>query len=81
MDLPGGPRYRIGPGLALPAARSNVYALKAAMFRDLGAAVYGERTSRGGTDTADKIERLVKALSRQEAEQGLGDTDAPRPGF
>jgi len=44
-----------------------------AMFRDLGAAVYAERTGRGGTDTADKIERLVKALSQQEAEQGLGD--------
>jgi hypothetical protein len=52
-----------------------------AMFRDLGAAVYAERTGRGGTDTADKIERLVKALSQQEAEQGLGDTDAPASGF
>ena len=51
-----------------------------AMFRDLGAAVYAERTGRGGTDTADKIERLVKALSQQEAEQGLGDTDTPPGG-
>src|SRR5215469_1069952 len=51
-----------------------------AMFRDLGAAVYAERTGRGGTDTADKIERLVKALSRQEAEQGFGDTDTPPGG-
>ena len=52
-----------------------------AMFRDLGAAVYAERTGRGGTDTADKIERLVKALSQQEAEQGLGDdgTSPPMP--
>jgi hypothetical protein len=50
-----------------------------AMFRDLGAAVYAERTGRGGTDTADKIERLVTALSQQEAEQGLGDTDGPAP--
>src|SRR6266849_7545123 len=50
-----------------------------AMFRDLGAAVYAERTERGGTDTADKIERLVAALSEQEAEQGLGDTDGPSP--
>jgi hypothetical protein len=48
-----------------------------AMFRDLGAAVYAERTGRGGTDTADKIERLVKALSEQEASQGLGDETAP----
>src|SRR6266568_1923784 len=50
-----------------------------AMFRDLGAAVYAERTGRGGTDTADKIERLVSALQQQEAEQGLGDTDGPAP--
>jgi hypothetical protein len=52
-----------------------------AMFRDLGAAVYAERTGRGGTDTADKIERLVKALSEQEANQGLGDdgTSPPPP--
>ncbi len=44
-----------------------------AMFRDLGAAVYAERTGRGGPDNAGKIDRLVSALSRQEAEQGLGD--------
>lgn len=44
-----------------------------AMFRDLGAAIYAERTGRAGTDNADKIERLVQALSKQEAEQGLGD--------
>ena len=50
-----------------------------AMFRDLGAAVYAERTGRGGTDTADKIERLVTALKQQEAEQGLGDTSGPAP--
>jgi hypothetical protein len=50
-----------------------------AMFRDLGATVYAERTGRGGTDTADKIDRLVTALSQQEAEQGLGDTDGPPP--
>jgi hypothetical protein len=51
-----------------------------AMFRDLGAAVYAERTDRGGPDGADKIERLVKALSRQEAEQGLGDGPPPPAG-
>jgi hypothetical protein len=44
-----------------------------AMFRDLGATVYAERTGRGGPDSAAKIDRLVQALSRQEAEQGLGD--------
>jgi hypothetical protein len=47
-----------------------------AMFRDLGAAVYAERTGRGGPEGAAKIDRLVKALSRQEAEQGLGDTSS-----
>jgi hypothetical protein len=50
-----------------------------AMFRDLGAAVYAERTGRGGTDTADKIERLVNALQQQEADQGLGDTNGSAP--
>ena len=50
-----------------------------AMFRDLGAAVYAERTGRGGPDGAKKIERLVKALSRQEAEQGLGDPSGQPP--
>jgi hypothetical protein len=48
-----------------------------AMFRELGAAVYAERTSRAGTDTADKIERLVKALQQQEAQDGLGGTHPP----
>jgi hypothetical protein len=51
-----------------------------AMFRDLGAAVYAERTGRGGPDGADKIERLIKALSRQEAEQGFGDGSGTAPG-
>jgi hypothetical protein len=51
-----------------------------AMFRDLGAAVYAERTGRGGSDGAAKIDRLVKALSRQEAEQGLGDSSSSPTG-
>jgi hypothetical protein len=51
-----------------------------AMFRELGAAVYAERTGRGGTDTNDKIERLVKALSQQESQQGLGGGAPPTPG-
>jgi hypothetical protein len=51
-----------------------------AMFRDLGAAVYAERTGRGGPDGAAKIDRLVKALSRQEAEQGLGDSSSSPAG-
>ena len=45
-----------------------------AMFRDLGAALYAERTGRAGPDNSAKMDRLVQALQRQEAEQGLGDT-------
>jgi hypothetical protein len=48
-----------------------------AMFRELGAAVYADRTGRASADTAAKIERLVKALSEQEASQGLGDGSGP----
>ena len=50
-----------------------------AMFRDLGATVYAERTGRGTPDSQGKIDRLVDALSRQEASQGLGDPDASAP--
>ena len=50
-----------------------------AMFRDLGATVYAERTGRGTPDSKGKIDRLVDALSRQEASQGLGDPDASTP--
>ncbi|HEY9243777.1 MAG TPA: hypothetical protein VIP48_17470, partial [Streptosporangiaceae bacterium] len=46
-----------------------------ALFRDLGAAVYAERTGRGSPDSQERIGRLVDALSRQEADQGLGETD------
>jgi hypothetical protein len=46
-----------------------------ALFRDLGAAVYAERTGRGSPDSKERIDRLVDALSRQEADQGLGETD------
>jgi hypothetical protein len=50
-----------------------------AIFRDLGAAIYAERTGRAGADNQEKIDRLVEALSRQEADQGLGDTDGGTP--
>jgi hypothetical protein len=50
-----------------------------ALFRDLGAAVYAERTGRAAPDSKERIDRLVDALSRQEKEQGLGDTDGHRP--
>jgi hypothetical protein len=51
-----------------------------AMFRDLGAALYAERTGRAGADNAAKMDRLVEALKRQEAEQGLGDGSGQPPG-
>jgi hypothetical protein len=50
-----------------------------AIFRDLGAAVYAERTGRASAENKEKIDRLVDALSRQEAEQGLGDSDGNTP--
>jgi len=50
-----------------------------ALFRDLGAAVYAERTGRGSPDSKERIDRLVDALSRQEADQGLGDPDGKAP--
>jgi uncharacterized membrane protein YgcG len=50
-----------------------------AMFPDLGATVYAERTGRGTPDSKGKIDRLVDALSRQEASQGLGDPDGSAP--
>jgi hypothetical protein len=52
-----------------------------AMFRDLGAALYAERTGRAGADNTAKMDRLVDALKRQESEQGLGDgADPPAAG-
>jgi len=50
-----------------------------AIFRDLGAAVYAERTGRASAENKEKIDRLVDALSRQEAEQGLGDANGTTP--
>jgi hypothetical protein len=50
-----------------------------ALFRDLGAAVYAERTGRAAPDSKERIDRLVDALSRQEKEQGLGETNGHRP--
>src|SRR3984957_14561520 len=51
-----------------------------AMFRDLGATVYAERTGRGTPDSQEKIDRLVDALSRQEGAQGLGAPRGSAPG-
>lgn len=47
-----------------------------ALFRDLGAAVFAERTGRGTAETAAETERLLAALRAHEAEQGSADTTA-----
>ena len=50
-----------------------------ALFRDLGAAIYAERTGKGTAETAAEIERLLAALRSHEAAQGPVDT-APTAG-
>ena len=47
-----------------------------ALLRDLGAAVYAERTGRGTGQTAAEIERLSSELRSHEAEHGPIDTSA-----
>ncbi len=49
-----------------------------ALLRDLGAAVYAERSGRSTPETAAEIERLVAELRSQESEQGPVDTSATR---
>ena len=48
-----------------------------ALLRDLGAAVYAERTGRGTVETAAETERLLAELRSHEAAQGTIDT-APK---
>lgn len=45
-----------------------------ALLRDLGAAVFAERTGRGTVQTAAETERLLAALRSHEAAQGTIDT-------
>jgi hypothetical protein len=42
-----------------------------AMLRNLGAAVYAERTGRGTSNTQADIERLINDLKAHEAENGI----------
>jgi hypothetical protein len=46
-----------------------------AMLRDLGTAVYAERTGRSTPDTDAKIDKLVADLAAYETEQGVNLTD------
>ncbi len=50
-----------------------------ALFRDLGAAIFAERTGRGTNETAAEVELLVASLRSHEASQGPVDT-APTAG-
>jgi hypothetical protein len=52
------------------------------LLRQLGAAVYAERTGRGTADTQATIDQLVSAISAHERENGLNltPTTVPQPG-
>lgn len=53
-----------------------------ALLRQLGAAVFAERTGRGTPETQAKIDQLVNDISAHERENGLNLTDpAPQSGF
>jgi len=57
-----------------------------ALLRQLGAAVFAERTGRGTPDSQAKIEQLIGDISAHERENGLNLTDqpqtnVPQPGF
>ena len=47
-----------------------------ALLRDLGAAVYAEKTGKGTGATAAEIERLLGELRSHESEHGAVDTSA-----
>jgi hypothetical protein len=53
-----------------------------ALLRQLGAAVFAERTGRGTADTQATIDQLVSSISAHERENGLNLTEAtvPPPG-
>jgi hypothetical protein len=46
-----------------------------AMLRQLGIAVYEDRTGRGGPDSQAKIDQLISDLSAHERENGLNLSD------
>ena len=47
------------------------------LLRELGAALYAQRTGTATGDTAGDIDRLVSGLSKLESENGPLDTGAP----
>ncbi len=50
-----------------------------ALLRQLGAAVFAERTGRGTPDSQAKIDQLISDLSAHERENGLNLSDQPQP--
>jgi hypothetical protein len=50
-----------------------------ALLRQLGTAVYAQRTGRGTADSQAKIDKLINDISGQERESGLNLTDQPQP--
>jgi hypothetical protein len=50
-----------------------------ALLRQLGGAVYAERTGRGAADGQAKIDKLISDTSALERENGLNLTDQPQP--
>lgn len=49
-----------------------------AMLRQLGIAVYEERTGRGSPDSQAKIDKLISDISAHERENGLNLSDQPQ---
>ncbi|MBO0833014.1 MAG: hypothetical protein J2P29_13695, partial [Actinobacteria bacterium] len=50
-----------------------------ALLRQLGAAVFAQRTGRGSADSQIKIDQLVTSISAHERENGLNLTQATVP--
>jgi hypothetical protein len=50
------------------------------LLRQLGAAVFAERTGRGTADSQATIDRLITAISTHERENGLNLSQASAPG-
>ena len=48
-----------------------------ALLRNLGAAVYAERTGRGSSDSKAEIDKLVAEISAHESENGINLTAEP----
>jgi hypothetical protein len=52
-----------------------------ALLRQLGAAIFAERTGRGAADSQAKIDQLINDLVAYERQNGLDLTNPAQPGF